>query len=852
MKNINKKVLQAIALLLCTIMVFVYVAPSVHAKSEAENTNDENNEENKIIPVKSAGSGEGQTEKDETVYIFTDAYGTVNKVIVSDWLKNSDSFKTIDDYSDLKNIENLKGYETFETADNDEKKWDAEGNDIYYQGTCDKPLPIDMKISYKLDGKDITANELKGKSGHVKIRFDFTNNEYEMCNIDGEDVKIYVPFTVITGMILNNDTFKNVELKNGRLVNDGDKTIVIGTTFPGLQEDLNIDKEKFEFPEYFEIVADVTDFEMSSTMTLATNEFVNDFDREKLDDNELDLSKIDELKDGMDKLINGSDELHDGLNTLLTSCNTLKDGMDELTDGCAKIKNGANDLNNGVSSLQNGAANLQNGLNTLKSNNDALNDGAKQVFETLLAEANKQLSASGVNAEQLTIENYDDVLDAIIKDLDNDNVYKKIRKTVEDKIDAMGDDLYRQYLQTIADSIYDNYLKSIEDTIYTKYIESNVDDICRMYLENNADALYEAYLESIKDDVINAYISNNADTFYRAYIDSIADTLYRNYLRQVISEANPGIDENSLNAAVESQLGALTDEQKEAIKEGALNSLTDEQKAQIIAGAKESLTDDQKAQILEGAKEALTEEQKKQIIDGAFAKLTDEQKEAIKKGAKESLTDEQKAQILAGAKAQLTDDEKSQILEGALKTLTDEQKAQIREAAIEKAMQSDEVKQALEEAGAGIKKLTDLKGQLDSYKEFYNGLKAYTDGVAKAADGAGQLKNGTDQLKNGSNKLAGGANDLYNGAAAIDSKMPELIDGVTKLTDGSKELADGIDRLNEEGIDKLTTVIEDDLEGLTDRIKAILDVSNHYTTYSGKQGAMNGQVKFIYKTDSIE
>ncbi|MCR4649380.1 MAG: hypothetical protein K5776_09930, partial [Lachnospiraceae bacterium] len=564
MKNINKKAIQAIALLLCTILVFVYVAPNVHARGENDLTADETKEENEIFPLKSAGSGEGKTEKDETVYVFTDACGNVEKVIVSDWLKNNESFKTIDDYSDLKNIENLKGYETFETAENDGKKWDAEGNDIYYQGTTDKPLPVGMKITYRLDGKVIGANDIKGKSGHVNIRFDFTNNEYEMCKIDGKEVKIYVPFTVITGMVLNNDKFKNVELKNARLVNDGDKTIVIGTTFPGLQEDLNIDKEKFEFPEYFEIDADVNDFEMASAMTLATNEFVKDFDREKIENNEFDLSKIDELKDGMDKLVNGSDELYDGLKTLLDSCNTLKKGMDDLTDGAAKIRNGANDLNNGVSSLQNGAATLQNGLNTLKSNNDALNNGAKQVFETLLAEANKQISASGINAGELTIENYDATLDAIIRELDKDNVYQKARKTVEEKIDAMGDDLYRQYLQTIADSIYDKYLKSIEDDIYTKYIENNAEDIYRMYLENNADALYETYLESIKDDVINAYVSNNADTFYRAYIDSIADSLYRNYLRQVISESNPGIDENSLNAAVESSLATLTDEQKES------------------------------------------------------------------------------------------------------------------------------------------------------------------------------------------------------------------------------------------------------------------------------------------------
>ena len=140
---------------------------------------------------------------------------------------------------------------------------------------------------------------------------------------------------------------------------------------------------------------------MSSAMTLVTNEFVNDFDREKLENNDFDLSKIDELKDGMNKLVSGSDALYDGLNTLLNSCNTLKSGMDDLTGGCAKIRNCANDLNNGAAALQNGAANLKNGLDSLKSNNDALNDGAKQVFETLLAEANKQIEKLMAQIEDL-------------------------------------------------------------------------------------------------------------------------------------------------------------------------------------------------------------------------------------------------------------------------------------------------------------------------------------------------------------------------------------------------------------------------------------------------------------------
>ena len=153
MKNRYKKAIQVIALALCTILILVYVAPNAHATEKNnqnnEETKEETREENGILPGGNSCAGEGKTEKDETVYVFTDASGNVEKVIVSDWLKNTDSFKTIDDYSDLKNIENLKGYETFEAAGNNEQKWDAKGNDIYYQGTTDKPLPVGMKITYR-------------------------------------------------------------------------------------------------------------------------------------------------------------------------------------------------------------------------------------------------------------------------------------------------------------------------------------------------------------------------------------------------------------------------------------------------------------------------------------------------------------------------------------------------------------------------------------------------------------------------------------------------------------------------------------------------------------------------------
>lgn len=201
--------------------------------------------------------------KDETVYVLAGADGSVQKIIVSDWIKNALESDTISDRSDLTDIENIKGDESYTLDENNMAVWDAQGNDIYYQGKIEKELPVNMTVSYKLDGKAISAEELAGKSGTVTIRFDYKNNQYEMVEIDGKREKIYVPFAMLTGMLLDSDTFRHVQVTNGKLLNDGDHTIVVGLAFPGLQENLSISRETLEIPSYVEITADVTDFELA-------------------------------------------------------------------------------------------------------------------------------------------------------------------------------------------------------------------------------------------------------------------------------------------------------------------------------------------------------------------------------------------------------------------------------------------------------------------------------------------------------------------------------------------------------------------------------------------------------------
>ena len=377
-------------------------AQAVNGETEALAVEDETEEteqegaQTEVEKQDTQGSAETGITKDEMVYVLAGADGSVQKIIVSDWLKNIPGSETIDDRSELIDIENVKGEESFTAGEDNVLVWDAQGSDIYYQGTTDKELPVEVAISYKLDGESISPEELAGKSGKLTIRFDYTNKQYEEVEIDGEKEKIYVPFAMLTGALFDDNALTNVEVTNGKLVGDGAHAIAVGVAFPGLQEDLGISEEKFEIPDYVEITGDAENFEPGMTVTVASNELVNALV------NEADIDEA-EIKE-----------------TLEESVGELLSAMDQLESGAGSLATGAGDLDTGAASLQEGVAQLSDGLSELAGNNDSLNEGAKQVFETLLSTANEQIAASGLDVPELTIENYAETLDGVIVTLNAD------------------------------------------------------------------------------------------------------------------------------------------------------------------------------------------------------------------------------------------------------------------------------------------------------------------------------------------------------------------------------------------------------------------------------------------------
>ena len=308
--------------------------------------------------------------KDESVYLLSDANGNVYNTIVSDHLVNTDDAATIEDKSTLSDIKNVKGDEEFK-QDGDKLTWQADGNDIYYQGTSDEEAPVSQKVTYYLDGDEIAPADLAGKSGKVTIRFDYTNNSSYKETVNGSEVDVKVPFAAVTAMVLD-DSFTNVEVTNGKVQSNGDSNIIIGYALPGIKDSLGVKDSDFiddlDLPEYFEVSADVENFELSTAMTIVADAgsmvSMSTGDSSSLDD------MINDLSDATNDLKNGSSDLADGLDTLQSSLADYASGMSELYSASGDLGKGVNTLNSSAKSISKGLKTLDKALNTKMSDEE--------------------------------------------------------------------------------------------------------------------------------------------------------------------------------------------------------------------------------------------------------------------------------------------------------------------------------------------------------------------------------------------------------------------------------------------------------------------------------------------------
>lgn len=324
-----------------------------------------------------------KVSKQESVYVNVGADGSVSKITVSDWLKGSGEVKgALKDQSNLTDITNVKGQETF-TQNGTDVQWNTSGKDIYYQGKTTEELPIDMKVTYKLDGKEIDAKDILGKSGKVEIHVSYTNKSKQTKTIDGKKTTIYTPFVMVTGMILSSDVFSNIEIDHGRVINDGSNNIVVGLGVPGMKESLELEDDAAEkIPEEFTITADAKDFSLGNTFTFGSPNLLNELNLDEIDQLDELEEKLDDLTEAAGKLVDGSDELVDNMELFADKMGELKDsvkkfkkdGVDKLSEGIGTLAKGAPELARGVNDYTTGVTQFANGT-------VAYVDGAKQITD---------------------------------------------------------------------------------------------------------------------------------------------------------------------------------------------------------------------------------------------------------------------------------------------------------------------------------------------------------------------------------------------------------------------------------------------------------------------------------------
>lgn len=675
-----------------------------------------------VSAAQQAAELQQKISKDETVYVLTGADGSVKKIIVSDWLKNELGSASVADKSDLSDIENVKGDESYTINGDNMTVWDAQGNDIYYQGNIQKELPVGLSVRYYLDGKSVSPEELKGKSGKVTIRFDYENRQYETVQINGVNQRIYVPFAMLTGMILDNDTFQNVQITNGKLVNDGDRTVVVGLAFPGLQENLNLSRDDLSIPDSVEITADVTNFSLGMTVTLACNDLfsqLGDVDLTSLDS----TSALDQLTGAMDQLLSGSSALYEGLSTLLDKSGELVSGVEELAQGAAAIKSGADSVDDGAAQLKAGLADLSSGLNTLSANSETLNSGAKQVFNSLLETAATQIRAKGLNVPDLTIENYAEELNTLIKSLDETTVYETALKQVTDAVEAQRPVITQKVTEAVR-----------------QQVETKVTAAVRQQVTEEIIAAVQQQVTATVTDTVQQQVAEQV-------IQAAANMSKADYDAAVAAGMIPQQTQDAVNAAIQAQMGSEAMQSKIAenvsaqmASEAVQSKITENIDTQISSETVQAtITENTDAQMQTEAIQATIQQQTELQVQKAISEnmASDAVQSQLKKAS-------EGAQTLIALKASL-DDYNTFYL--GLLTYTG----------------------GVDDAAAGANAL-------------YAGADQLKDGTAQLRAGAAQLYNGVLQLQDGTPALVSGVTQLKDGAMQLSEGLQQFNrDGIQKL-----------------------------------------------------------------------
>ena len=763
---------------------------------------------------------DNDADKDESVYLISDANGNVNKTIVVDHLKNKDKKDTLEDASNLSDIENVKGKEKF-TQSGDKLTWQAGGKDIYYQGTATAEPPVTQKVTYYLDGKEISPEDLAGKSGKVKIRFDYTNTTSYTETVNGEKQTVSVPFAAITGLVLG-DGFENIEVTNGKAEVSDSSSVVLGYALPGLKDSLGIKEGDLDgdvnIPEYMELTADVENFSMPAAMTFVVNasDYVSTdgIDTSDLDDMINDLKDAStQLQDGSKTLAEGTDTLADGLSTLqsklgtfASGVGTLQSGLKTYTDGVSTLSGGLNTLGNSTGALVSGADKLNSGAGQLASGSATLKDGLKTYTDgasqlnTGLNQLNDNTGslATGVTSLNDGAKTLSDGINAANKGAAGVSAGAAQLKTSIDTAKTGADSLAAGAKQV--DEGVGQLTQSLSDMPET--IKTNINKSLEPLNELNVGTLFKT-LGYIDTDKITA---DNVSAAADAAVNNAGDII--DALTNMQNQ-NPSATYNQILVGLSQGKGAVS------VYSAVNQSVTDS--AYTVQALK-----DGSAKVSDGASS----------LDAGLGRLSDGASE-LSSGASDLAKGT--TQLATGATELQTG---TQSLADKLPELTKGITSLVNG--------SNELVKNNDTLNAGATALNAGASQLSAgTQSLMNSVPTLTSGIKQLVDGSNTLVANNAKLNSGASQLADGSNQIVSG-------VDQLTTGSKTLSEGAHTLADGMVQFNEEGINKILDAYNGDLKPFTNKLQAVIDAGEEYQTYSAIADGQTGSVKFIYKLASID
>ena len=833
---------------------------STAVTAEADSTTDSSKDADDIADklMDSVSLKDNDADKDESVYLISDANGNVNKTIVVDHLKNKDKKDTLEDASNLSDIENVKGKEKF-TQSGDKLTWQAGGKDIYYQGTATEEPPVTQKVTYYLDGKEISPEDLAGKSGKVKIRFDYTNTTSYTETVNGEKQTVSVPFAAVTGLVLG-DGFENIEVTNGKAEVSDSSSVVLGYALPGLKDSLGIKDGDLDgdvnIPEYMEMTADVKNFSMPAAMTFVVNasDYVSTdgIDTSDLDDMINDLKDAStQLQDGSKTLAEGTDTLADGLSTLqsklgtfASGVGTLKSGLKTYTDGVSTLSGGLNTLGNSTGALVSGADKLNSGAGQLASGSATLKDGLKSYTDganglakgasdldagigtlaeksgtlvdgaTKLDDGASQLSASASSINE-GIKSLDTGLKTPLTDKEKAGYQAAAKDSVDKQFSNPDNEANYENTKAKASGVYYETMTSDDSVKQAVQLLKNDSDLMNMI-----NATVGATVETAIKDSVPDLASKDTATIKKTYNNS---PKLQQSVKEVLNLPQTIPDYDALVSAIVDQ---KLNDMATKVMEGVANNSKDKVGEAVADAAKTGAENAAQSAVITGIESA-----KSNVSSQINAKQ--ENGYSLVTGADALSTG---ASSLANGTKSLVNSIPT--LTGGIKQLKDGS-SQLNAGAAKLTSNNDTLNAGATALNAGASQLS------AGTQSLMNSVPTLTSGIKQLVDGSNTLVANNAQLNSGASQLADGTNQIVSG-------VDQLTTGSKTLSEGAHTLADGMVQFNEEGINKILDAYNGDLKPFTDKLQAVIDAGEEYQTYSAIADGQTGCVKFIYKLASID